>query len=210
MKKMFLAAVLLMAMSVGVYANTLTFTAVNGNLYQQTVQSPCIFSNPSCQNGSFTTTNLDTGGAVTSYNLDSATYLGSTLLAIMGGGPLILGVDINQASGQPAQTMFFFSMSKNGVVVDTYNGSAGNAAAGNNGNGFADYIFQNFSTFLPTDNITFHLTFNDGNDGTENVFVIAGTPVSTPEPISLMTMGLGFVVLALVSRKLKGASARIE
>src|SRR5215510_1886622 len=99
-KKVLVAFVAVLAISITAQANTITLTEVIGNLYQQTVQSPCIFSNPSCQNGSFPTFNLPTGGNETGYNAFSPIYTGSTLLAIMAGGPLRLGMDINQASGQ--------------------------------------------------------------------------------------------------------------
>src|SRR5262249_21650370 len=115
--KIVLSAALVLAISVAAHANTLSLSAVNGNLYQQSVQSPCVFSNPSCQNGGFPTTDLPTGGNVNSYDAFSPIYTGSTLLAVMAGGPLQLGIDINQASGQPPQTLTGFQMLKNGVVV---------------------------------------------------------------------------------------------
>jgi len=203
MKKTLFAVIALLVGSVAANANTLTLTAVNGNLYQQTVQSPCIFSNPSCQNGTFNTTDLPTGGNVSGYNSLSPVYSGATILGIIGtGNSITLGIDINQASGQPAQTLTTFEMLKNGVVVDTFTGSTGNVAAGNNGNGYADFILTGFSSFLSTDTIQFHLVFNDANDGTENVFLIGGTSTNVPEPSSLMTLGFGLLILAFTSRKL--------
>ena len=203
MKKTLFAVIALLVGSVAANANTLTLTAVNGNLYQQTVQSPCIFSNPSCQNGTFNTTDLPTGGNVSGYNSLSPVYSGATILGIIGtGNSITLGIDINQASGQPAQTLTTFEMLKNGVVVDTFTGSTGNVAATNNGNGYADFIVTGFSSFLSTDTIQFHLVFNDANDGTENVFLIGGTSTNVPEPSSLMTLGFGLLILAFTSRKL--------
>jgi hypothetical protein len=53
------------------------------------------------------------------------------------------------------------------------------------------------------DQIQFHLVFNDANDGTENVFIVGGTPsTNVPEPSSLMTLGFGLLILAFTSRKL--------
>jgi PEP-CTERM motif-containing protein len=210
MKKVLLAVVAILAMTMAAQANTLTLEQVVGNLFQQTVQSPCIFSNPSCQNGSFPTTNLDTGGAVTGYNVFSQVYTGSTLLSILNGGAMILGIDINQASGQPAQTLLGFQMLKNGVVVDTFTGSTGNVPAGNNGNGYADYLLGNFSSFTATDTIQFRFIFSDANDGTENVFIISGgrPPTNVPEPSTVLLVGAGLLFVGAFRRKIGRLAGR--
>ena len=205
MNKIFITAAVLVVSSAAAYANTITVAAVNGNLYQQTVQSPCVFSNPSCTNGGFAATPLPTGGSVSGYDAFSPVYTGSTIFSIIGAGnSILLGLDINQASGQPAQTLSAFYMLKNGSVVDTFLfAGTGNVPAGNNGNGYADFLLGNFSSFLSTDTIQFHFVFNDANDGTENVFLIGapGTPTPTPEPTSLALLGSGLLVIAAKFRK---------
>jgi hypothetical protein len=183
--------------SVTAQANTLALSVVNGNLYQQTIQTPCVFSNPACQNGGFPTTNLPTGGNVTSYDALSPIYTGSTILSLLGGGALSIGIDINEAAGQGPQTLTLFTMIKNGAVVDTFSFAGhGNVPATNNGNGFADYLLTNFSAFTATDTIQFHFVFNDANDGTENAFVIPQV-VTTPEPSALVSAGLAMAILGI-------------
>lgn len=193
--RILLCAVLVLALSVAAHANTIDLSAINGNLYQQAVQSPCIFSNSSCQNGSFPATSLPNGGNVTSYDALSPVYTGAQILALLMGGPLQIGIDINQAN--TPQTLTSFTMSKNGVVVDTFTGSTGNVPKVNNGNGFADYLLNNFSSFTSTDTIQFHFVFNDANDGTENVFIAPLNPlVITAEPSSLLLTASGLFLLA--------------
>jgi hypothetical protein len=127
----------------------------------------------------------------------------------MGGGSLLLGIDINQASGQPAQTLLGFQMLKNGVVVDTFTGSTGNVPAGNNGNGYADYVLTNFSSFLATDTIQFHFVFSDANDGTENVFIINGGGQNVPEPATALLVGAGLLCAGVFRRKLGRLAGKV-
>ena len=201
--KVLITVAVLAFCSAAASALPISVTPVLGNLYQQTVQSPCIFTNPSCQQpAGFNSTALDTGGSVTGYNA-SVTYTGLQIRNIIGAGnTLLLGLDINQASGQPAQTLSLFTMAINGVVTDTFSfGGSGNVPAGNNGNGYADYLLSNFSSFLNTDSITFHFVFNDANDGTENVFLIGGPGSTVPEPITVALTGSGLLALLFMRKR---------
>jgi len=204
LNKTVITAAFLGICSAGAYATPITLIGVapvSVNLYQQTVQSPCIFTNPSCQQGTFTGTPLPTGGAVTGYN-STVTYLGSQILSVIGdGNTLLLGLDINQASGQPAQTLTLFTMSVNGTIVSSFSGTTGNVPAGNNGNGYADYLLSNFASFTAADMVSFHFVFDDANDGTENVFLIGGPATATPEPISAALTGSGLVGLFFLRKR---------
>src|SRR5262249_10973055 len=151
---------------------------------------PCIFENPSCQQGGFQGVALDTGGSVTGYNVFSLVYTGAQLNTILNGHALLIGIDINQASGQGAQSLLGFELQTCASAagggtgcnnLDVYTGSTGNVPAGNNGNGYADYILTGFSALQANTLYRFHLNFADANDGTENVFLISGA-AQIPEP----------------------------
>jgi hypothetical protein len=207
MKSRCVFALILLILAVGAAnANVLTLNALAANeQYQQTVNSPCIIGN-SCQNGGLPYTSLP--GGANSYNVDSPVYTVGQLTAIVGDA-FYVGLDINQDS--TAQTLSLFTMSLNGVVTDTYSASPATSVpptpGGGNGNGYADYLFKNFTSLsglAAGTTVQFHATMPLVNDGFEQFFLVSagnGTIQETPEPVSFILTGAGLLAVAAVTRR---------
>ncbi len=184
---------------------TLTLDNPAATSVQQTNDHPCIYGDPSCSNAGFAFTTLGSGGTVSFTNLASPTYTVSQIESAIGGSDTFsVGIDVNSSS-QPIGTeeLQLFQMLVNGIVVAEYSvDSPGTPLANpNNGSGFSDDQLDGFSLagLLASDTVSFNLTYNNGTDGSEEFFLIAGTPtVPVPEPSTVAILGaalLGFGAL---------------
>ncbi|HEY3412163.1 MAG TPA: PEP-CTERM sorting domain-containing protein [Armatimonadota bacterium] len=174
--------------------------------YQQTSNRPCVIGDPSCHNpAGFDLTILPVGGQVSSYNAFSPIYTVAQVQSIVG-NTFMVGVDINQATGQGPQSLSLFTMLINGVVVDTYTGaptSVPPTVGGGNGNGYADYLVHGFTSLAglaATDTVQFHATMPVINDGREEFFLLASTapPSTVPEPATYALLGGGLAALGVL------------
>jgi len=220
-------ALLLAAMCFTLLAGSLAFgttltivaPALVAQQYQQTYNSPCIFGDPSCKQpaGFGDPTSIAGGGSPQNWGVPtpvaSPTYTGTQIMNAIGSYGFIVGIDVNQAGSykEPTTwpTLTYFDEYINGGLVASY-GTAGATTGGtalnvvNNGNGYADDLITGFvAPTLGTDTVTFHLTYLNATDGTEEFFLVntASPPPTVPEPASLTLFGTGLASIAGIIRK---------
>jgi len=209
-KKILGLAVLLVAGVTASYADTITLVGpIATHDYQQTTNNPCVIGNPSCSNPvGFDVTTIPANPAGGTYNMvASPTYTVSQIETIVGSNAFWVGIDINQTD--KPQTLDYFAMKVNGVVVDLFS-TLTSVPASNNGNGYADYLLETFklASFAGTDSVQFIMNMPLANDGAEQFFLIGAVsttppppPATTPEPSSLLLFGTGLAAAAGLARR---------
>jgi hypothetical protein len=196
--------------------------AVDGNVYQNTTQNPCVIYGPgNCPNpagwvelgdtqGNF---NLTTGpgpnaagdNVITAGELRAALGVGS-------GAPVafLLGVDLNQTGTD--QTNLALDVFGGGTTY--YSFTQGTIGTENQGTGWADWVgaaAYDAGLFTPiqigaavSDDtvIQFHFALNS-NNGPDQLFLIRATAQGEPipEPATMLLLGSGLIGLAGYGRK---------
>lgn len=186
--------------------------------YQQTLNSPCVIGEPSCQDpAGWTHTNFPAGGGTQTYDSTSPTYTVGQINTIVGTS-LLIGIDVNTAGTQDCvvdgiarkcadEQLDLLEVLINGVQQFVYNPASPGTrlVTSNNGNGFADVLLSglDLSGFAVTDTVVFHAIINTATDGREQIFLIntANPPPVVPEPASLTLLGGGLLGIAQAIRR---------
>src|SRR6476469_7943414 len=96
-------------------SGNLTYVNTNVFAYQQTANSPCIYDNASCNNGTFPTVLLS--GATNKDNVPSQTYSVSQLLDVLKVPTFFVGIDVNSTGRHATETLERFDMYVNGTLT---------------------------------------------------------------------------------------------
>jgi hypothetical protein len=192
----------------------LTLDNPGSTAYQQTLNSPCVIGDPSCNNpDGFGFTKLP-AGVVAFYDSTSPTYTVQQIRNIAGDA-FFVGIDVNTTT-QPLATerLDYFAMLVNGVVQFIYEPASPGMqlVTAHNGNGYSDALLRGFdlAAFLPTDAIAFRAILNSPTAGRDQFFLAAGASVPTlevPEPGTLGLLGLGLVGITFTRRRSRVAAS---
>ena len=196
-------------------ASLLTLQNPSSMTYQQTLNSPCVIGDPSCNNpAGFGSTTIDAN--TSSYDLFSPVYTVSQIRTLLGGlDTFFVGIDVNTTTSPLAtERLNFFRLLVDNTVQFQYETSFGanNPNGGtqlvnaNNGNGRSDELLTGFdlSSFAAGSLVRFEVGISNATDGREEFFLIGtnATPVppgSIPEPGTTAILGLGLLGMGFVS-----------
>jgi len=183
---------------------TLTNPAVLPNIWQQTLNNPCVIGDPSCHNPAGFDWTSQSGPAVGGiYDLTSPTYSVLQLQTLLGSSAFKIGIDVNWGTGQNPEILQYFGMdTRSGPGVTWlnqyyYNGPT-TFAVQNNGNGYSDALLSGFSlsAFPTTTQVRFQARWSNDTDGMEEFFLISSTAPPVPDAgSSILLLGMGLIGL---------------
>jgi hypothetical protein len=196
---------------------TLTGPIAGNTVGPQSSSNPCIIAGTNCsQPAGFGYNDFTQGGNLDSHNLYSTTPKAEVAegvegtpytvaqLSALGSTSFLVAIDVN-TTGAAGETLLLFEVidKTNNTVLYNYIGPTVIGNVNNNGNGYADWTLGtvNLAGLAGNTQILFHAQWNNASDGAESFFIVP-VAVPTPEPASVMLLGLGISALGILrSRK---------
>jgi PEP-CTERM motif-containing protein len=171
-------------------------------VYQQTLNSPCVIGNPSCNNPAGFEFTLLPVSPTSPQITASPTYTVDQIRAVIGGNAFFIGIDISQAPGQGPYTLNSFLVNIGGTDQFLFSGPEDFTSSGN---GFSDIVLKtvDLTAFAGAANVVFTANFSNDNGAREQFFVVStdAPPAPVPEPGSLLLLGSTLAGLGWARRR---------
>jgi hypothetical protein len=192
-------ALTILPLTAGAVPIALTLDTTQTSVFQQTLNSPCVIGNPSCNNpAGFLFTLLPVSPTSPQVTV-SPTYTVDQIRTLLGGiNTFFIGIDISQAPGQGPYGLNSFTVNVEGSDVFQYTGLA------SSGNGFSDALLKtvDLTGFAGSANVIFTVNFSNDNGAREQFFVVSSeAPSSVPEPATLLLLGSTMAGLGFLQRR---------
>jgi hypothetical protein len=195
-------ALTILPLTAGAVPIALTLDTTQTSVFQQTLNSPCVIGNPSCNNpAGFLFTLLPVSPTSPQVTV-SPTYTVDQIRTLLGGiNTFFIGIDISQAPGQGPYGLNSFTVNVEGSDVFQYTGPTDLASSGN---GFSDALLKtvDLTGFAGSANVIFTVNFSNDNGAREQFFVVSSeAPSSVPEPATLLLLGSTMAGLGFLQRR---------